>query len=246
MPPTNQNSPLSTHGSAMVDGAFRIYHQGGLDTYCGFYAILNLVNFLQFKTDQNIDFIGSHDDGGVPFGPVRKIAATRAWRDAFPRTPLGGEGLDTIAPRGTNPPKDSPFVAALRAALKTFGLKHQPKLADDQKADPEGERQDRWFRYGVEKPFGSPSDVLGIAAIYEGESDVWGQWIVLIGKAHLKNVVLSCSPNWDGIVLDSERGYECWRVRDGGSGPQLELRRAKRAHARKIEWVYSFVSVVAN
>jgi hypothetical protein len=100
MPPINPNSPLSAHGSDTVDGAFRVYHQGGLDTYCGVYAILNLINFLRFKaTRTDPDFIGSKDDDGVPLGPLRKIAATRAWRKAFPRTPLGDEGLDTIAAR---------------------------------------------------------------------------------------------------------------------------------------------------
>lgn len=37
------------YGSHFVNSHLRVYHQGGLDTYCGFYAILNLVNFLKLK-----------------------------------------------------------------------------------------------------------------------------------------------------------------------------------------------------
>jgi hypothetical protein len=44
----NPNSKYSAHGSHLI-GKLRVYHQGGLDTYCAFYAILNLINLLKFK-----------------------------------------------------------------------------------------------------------------------------------------------------------------------------------------------------
>jgi hypothetical protein len=49
----NPNSKYSAHGSELIAN-LRVHHQGGLDTYCGFYAILNLVNFLKFKESEGI------------------------------------------------------------------------------------------------------------------------------------------------------------------------------------------------
>ena len=57
--PPNPNSKYSAHGSELI-GSLRVYHQGGLATYCGFYAIVNLINFLKFKENaSNYDFIGA-------------------------------------------------------------------------------------------------------------------------------------------------------------------------------------------
>lgn len=243
MPVANPNSPLSAHGSHLVDDAFWVYRQGGLDTYCGFYAILNLVNFLKFNEAGEPDFIGSSNLTGKPFGHFQEIVATREWQEAFrDKPPLGDEGLDTRRDDG-DIKQDLPFVAVLRAALARAGLKFRPQLADDLKADPRGERKDRWFRRGAEQPFELPQDVLGIGAVFEDENDTLGHWIVLVGKAHLEKRKLGCEGDWDGIVLDLERGYERWRLLDTEEGPRLALRRAKGSPAQPMLWVYSFVGV---
>ena len=45
----NSIAKYSRHGWQLISKKFRIYHQGGLDSYCQFYAIVNLINFLHFK-----------------------------------------------------------------------------------------------------------------------------------------------------------------------------------------------------
>jgi hypothetical protein len=229
----NANSKYSAHGSHLI-GKLRVYHQGGLDTYCGFYAILNLINFLKFKERHtNHDFIGAEE-----FNQLNLFIETGAFHGFFPRTPLGNEGLDTPM-----------LIGALALALSHFNLRSRIIIEDDQSVDPaDKSKHDRWFRYGAEKPFVSPNcpdDVLGVAAVMEDEDDELQHWVVFVGKNHLKNTRIDCESDWNGIVLDSERGYERWRVGTDNKLPRISIRRNAKA-AIPVHWISSFVSVAVN
>ncbi len=61
----------------------------GLDRYCGFYAILNLINFLKYKEDRsNVDFIGADK-----FREFRRFIDTFVFDGPFPKRPFGDDGL---------------------------------------------------------------------------------------------------------------------------------------------------------
>jgi hypothetical protein len=47
---TNMPDKYSFYGFHKM-GSLRVYHQGGLDTYCGLYSVLNLINFLYLEKD---------------------------------------------------------------------------------------------------------------------------------------------------------------------------------------------------
>ena len=45
----------------------------------------------------------------------------------------------------------------------------------------------------------------------EDEDDKLGHWVVFVGKRHLeglKDTGLSSERQWNGIILNSDRGYE--------------------------------------
>jgi len=223
--------PYSAHGSHLI-GKLRVYHQGGLDTYCGFYAILNLINFLKFKERHtNHDFIGADE-----FNQLNLFIETGAFHGFFPRTPLGNEGLDTPM-----------LIGALALALSHFNLRGRIIIEDDQSVDPaDKSKHDRWFRYGAEKPFDPPAradGALGLAVVKEDANDDLAHWVVFVGKNHLKNTGIDCEGDWNGIVLDSERGYERWRVGTDKKLPRISIRRDAKAAARPVEWIYSFLSL---
>jgi hypothetical protein len=96
----------SAHGSELI-GNLRVYHQGGLDTYCGFYAILNLINFLQFKErTSDHDFIGANE-----FTEFLALIRKRFFQRFFPTDPFGGEGIEA-----------KPLSELLNLVLKHFHL----------------------------------------------------------------------------------------------------------------------------
>jgi hypothetical protein len=96
-------------------------------------------------------------------------------------------------------------------------------------------------------PPAQPDDVLGLAVVKEGEDDDIGHWVVFIGKNQLKDTGISCEDDWNGIVLDSDRGYERWRI---GTDRKTQLRqlaisiqRDAKHTVTRVEWIYSFVSL---
>ena len=195
----------SAHGSHMIGNSLRVYHQGGLDTYCGFYAILNLVNFLKFKIDPSQqDFIGAAGLKREPFEAFRRLIASGGFRGFFPETPFGDYGIE--APM---------LVEALSRTLLKFNLPGKLTIEEDQLRDPYDEdNQKNYFRPGTEKPFapGKLESVLGLAAVKEDKNDDLGHWVVFIGKEHLQKTGIDCKDGWRGILLDSQRGYKFWRV----------------------------------
>ncbi len=224
----------SAHGSHMIDSRLCVYHQGGLDSYCGFYAILNLVNFLKFKqSTESGDFIGAAE-----FEAFRRFIGSGGFRACFPASPFGDMG-----------PDGPMLVEALSSTLLQFNLRGEPTIEEDRFLDPYDETyQDRFFRYGTEKPFASEkqvNEVLGLAVVKEDEFDDVGHWVVFVGKNHLTDTGITCENEWDGIVLDSDRGYERWRVGEDSdtSLPRISIRRDKDDTATPVEWIYSFVSL---
>lgn len=96
---------------------------------------------------------------------------------------------------------------------------------------------------------------LALAAIHECGEKGWeissndhlGHWIAIVGKAHIpkesigKDVATQFVED-HGIVLDSNRGYERWRLgKDGG----LILNRHAEANDVRV-WVYSLITIYLN
>jgi hypothetical protein len=237
----NPNSKYSAHGSHLI-GTLRVYHQGGLDNYCGLYSVLNLVNFLYLTKDLQYveepavaqrlgDFIGTEN-----FWAFIGLVQAGAFNSAFPETPLGDEGLDASELKDT-----------LDQALSYFKISAQVKVEEDESiyaGDPS--QYSRWFRIGAEGPFiapNSPDDALGVACVREDEDDELEHWVVLVGSNHLEDTGIEC-PEWDGIVLDSDRGYKFWRI--DPEQIQLHIQREKTQQDVAIYWISSFVSVTVN
>jgi hypothetical protein len=238
----------SYRGSHVIDG-LRIYHQGGLDTYGGFYAILNLVNFLKLKElklkqlkpkqdSQRFDFLRQPPYDDEPFGPFRRFIDCGGFRGFFPPRPFGDNGLE--------PPM---LRDALSRALSLFYLPGSPNNIEDQK-DPYDDRnpdQNDYFRNGTEAPFATDAKgVLGLAAVKEDKDDVLGHWVVLIGKGRLEGTPIQCENEWDGIVLDSDRGYERWRYGMHSKKKDkkcLIIKSERQAEAIDLDWIYSYISL---
>ena len=224
-------------------GPLSVYHQGGFDTYCGLYSILNLVNFLKLKKcASNEDFIGADD-----FREFKRFIETGALDKFFPQWPFGGDGLEPSA-----------LVGVLSHALAYFTVGGRIIVEDDHSiAADDTSKWDRWFRYGAEIPFVSKEmaeAALGLACVLEDKYDKLGHWVVLVGKNHLKGTSIKCEPDWDGVVLDSDRGYERWRAFVDSELPRIKLKRSSEtaellrrdlseAAEPEVWWIYSFVSV---
>lgn len=217
------------------ENKLRVYHQGGLDTYCGFYSVLNLINFLYFKRSLGAanagDFIGAKN-----FSNFKRLIVTGAFDGFFPERPFGDEGLDT-----------QPLKDVLSRTLSHFKINAWLEIEEDESTYLGDQRQDKfWFRIGAEKPFvkpNSPNHVLGIAAVMEDKKDDLGHWVVLVGRDHLNGTNIGCENGWNGVVLDSDRGYKFWKIVNYGS-PQLLIRiqRNRNVMDTLMHWVYSFIS----
>jgi hypothetical protein len=92
---------------------------------------------------------------------------------------------------------------------------------------------------------------LALAVVYEcnkdpsnkweiaSESDL-GHWIVLVGDGYIPK---ECDlGGYDGIVLDSNRGYERWKL-DTQSGLQLNRPKDGSGASEVRSWVYSLITI---
>jgi hypothetical protein len=79
----------------------------------------------------------------------------------------------------------------------------------------------------------------------EDDADKLEHWVVLVGKGPLKRTGISCEDDWNGIVLDSDRGYERWRVvvEKDTKLSRIWIRRRRRKKATPVDWINSFVSL---
>jgi hypothetical protein len=227
----NSIAKYSRHGWQLIQNKLRIYHQGGLDSYCQFYAIFNLINFLHFKTTQNENFIGEND-----FTNFLAIVNEPTFKRFFPETPFGGEGVE--APT---------LIGTLYLALEKARLKGKARIEEDVSIPLNDKRQNLWLRIGVEQAFTSPYDVLGLAQVHEEEPDLpIGHCVVFIGKNHLENTEID-SKDWDGIVLDSDRDYLYWRKMNDKNDPAKPCIEIERSNSERkpipIYWISSFISV---
>ncbi len=223
----------SARRSHVIDNCLRVYHQGGLDTYCGFYAILNLVNFVKFKNERIHDFIGAND-----FEVFKRFIDTGVFRGFFPERPFGDGGIE--APM---------LVEALYRALLWSNLRGKITIEENELLDPYNkDNHYTYFRPGTEKPFVPPArsdNVLGLAVVKENRADVIGHWVVFVGKGQLKDTGISCNIKSHGIVLDSERGYKSWRIIKPSEAKRRQILICRDVEEREtpIEWIYSFVSL---
>jgi hypothetical protein len=225
----NPSAKYSRHGSQLFQDKFRIYHQGGLDSYCGFYAIFNLINFLHFKQTQNVDFVGKSD-----FKAVNAILDLPSFKRFFPETPFGGEGVEATT-----------LIGALYLALESGKLKGRARIEENlslpvPKTDSPS---DHGFRSGVEEAFNLPHDVLGLASVREDKDDGLEHWVVFVGKNQLINTKID-SKGWDGVVLDSDRDYLYWKRNSvDPKKPYIEIARPDENKPKTIYWISSFISV---
>jgi hypothetical protein len=201
-----------------------------------------LVNFLKLKEcASNEDFLGADD-----FREFKRFVETITLDKFFPPWP-GGDGLEPSA-----------VVGMLSHALAYFTVGGTIIIEDDHSiAVNDTSKWDRWFRYGAETPFVSKDTAkatLGLACVVEDKRDKLGHWVVFVGGDHLKGTSIKCEPDWDGVVLDSDRGYERWRTFVDRNLPRIKLKRSREtadllrstlSEATEPEawWIYSFVSV---
>jgi len=218
-------------------GSLRVYHQGGLDTYCGFYSVLNLINFLHWRNNPNADepgdFIGAAGDG-QPFEKFRGLVGNKEFCNIFHALePFGGEGIEAPA-----------LYDALKLARDHFHFEFKAHIAEDLEVGIEAEKQNEfWFRIGAERPFvDHATDVLGIAAVKEDEDDELLHWVVVVGKNHLEATDIECGNYWNGVVLDSCRGYKFWKCEHANGLPRLRIKRDNEP-GKVIYCIYSFISV---
>jgi len=223
----------SRHGSQLMQEQFRIYHQGGLDAYCQFYAIFNLINFLHFKRTQTVDFLGKSK-----FKAFLAIRDLPSFKRFFPKKPFGDEN-------GMNARM---LKRALCDALETAKLNRKAQIIqieEDETVSCDDKKQKAfWLRIGVEKAFDSPHDVLGLAQVHEEKPDLEiGHCVVLIGKSHLETTKIELK-DWDGIVLDSDRDYVYWKLNNTDpKKPYIEIARSDEKPLPPIQWISSFISV---
>jgi hypothetical protein len=210
------------HGREKFQNKFVIYHQGGLDTYCQFYAIFNLINFLHFKRARDEDFIGKND-----FIEFLRIRSLKTFEQNFPKAPFGDdEGIDV--------------KVVLDIALKCAGLKAETRIEEDINIPLGDERQNEaWIRIGADNAFEAAHDVLGLVQVHEDQDDLKvGHCVVLIGKNYLANTAIGAG-DFDGVVLDSGRDYAYWRY--NATGSRLEIARSNEK-PKPLYWLSSFVS----
>jgi hypothetical protein len=226
----NPNSKYSAHGSELI-GNLRVYHQGGLDTYCGLYAVLNLINFLKFKESaSNHDFIGANK-----FEKFIGLIEKPFFQEIFSKYPFGGKGIQ----KGLS--------EVLNLAFKHFHLGAKATVKEDLSISAKSKRQQNGFRIGAEEPFVPPNsadDVLGVAAVMEDKNDNLQHWVVFVGKSHLTGTDIECANNWNGVVLDSDRGYKFWKIEPEQT--QFYVRRQQAQQDDAICWISSFISLTVN
>jgi hypothetical protein len=194
--------------------------------------VLNLINFLRFKESKSKpDAIATEN-----FKLFRELITESQFRAFFPTTPFGGDGLE------------SPLVIALLTlALSRFRLRGKVQLEDDLSVDSYDKgKWDTWFRYGTEKPFITPAnvdDALGLACIKEDKRDDLCHWVVFVGKGHLEECGIACKSDWNGIVLDSDRGYAGWQIGVESKLPCVKIARSEDTEPNSVDWICSFISI---
>jgi hypothetical protein len=184
----------------------------------GWTAIADSIQYSTYNKLLKVQRTFIDDDflGAEDFHEFKRLIKAGALHGLFPTWPFGDDGLE--------PPG---LLEALRGALKHFGLAGQANIED--------------------KPFNRPemaNNALGLACIVEDTHDTLGHWVALIGNEHLEDTGIVCGPNWNWIILDSDRGYERWRVDSNARRPRIEIRHQAETRATPIERLYSFVSVL--
>ncbi len=200
-------SNFSAYGFHKLANGMRVYHQGGLDSYCG---ILNLMNFMRFKDNRsNCDCLGANDYRLFKLFNMRVVQ-----KGLFPEWPFGGNGL--------NRPQ---FVATPREAIDIFKLPASVEIEHF--------------------PIAAVDSAFGLAAVREGKRDRLGHWVVLVGNHHLGDADI-VPDGWNGVVLDSDRGYEFWRAgvhSEKRTRIKLSVTRDARTSVKWAECMYLFVAV---
>jgi hypothetical protein len=85
---------------------------------------------------------------------------------------------------------------------------------------------------------------LGLVAVKEDEHDDLGHWVVLIGKSRLQGTPIQCEGESNGIVLDSDRGYERWRYgKDKDNKTCIFVTGKRESKEKKLDWIYSVISL---
>lgn len=236
--PVKSIDPLARSGTRYHSKIpeFQVFQQGILDCYCGTYAILNLVAFLHRKKQPNPRAL---------FGAFEELHETLGF--------LGGSG-----PEGYQLLRSASAAFAMAEINARFSLRESIAAAtmehQEKQFQQSAHEKTLPARLGIDLSHDlseGEGGVMALAAVHQcvgnsktswtvsDKSDKLGHWIALVGKSRLTNTELT---GFGGIVLDSSRGYELWKIdSDGG----LSLRRAGPADSEPEVrvWVYSLIRI---
>jgi hypothetical protein len=151
-------------------------------------------------------------------------------------------------------------AAFFKADLKDarLSLRESMRATTEEQLDAQwkqSKNEEQWpARVGIQLPQDLQMDAgrtLALTAVYECHptavgrwsiNDELGHWIAIVGKGNIPEAHSAALEGYDGIVLDSNRGYELWKL-DGESGLRLN-RPADPNDASDIRvWVYSLITI---
>lgn len=174
---------------------FKIYHQGGLDCFCGLYSAFNLVNFIRFYCYDQSDAVGL--DEFLIFRKSTKADAVSSWFSQF--SPFGGIGAT-----GAQVKKTVDALLSTSDISASVALRHGHKWSDTSGGP---------LPQAISSELAKPSQLLGLACIRESVDDTTGHWIVLVGSDWTGKITQAKYAG-KSIVLDPNNGYRTW-VWDG-------------------------------
>jgi hypothetical protein len=216
---------------------FEVYQQGGLDCYCGSYAIVNLICFIKKYLCKSRNMLTADE----------RTKVLESFDDLHERLGLlGGEGSEgyRLLP--------SAYAAFFEAGFKDarFSLREGRPIRSEQSRN----ELKMSARVGIHLPQdlqAKAGRTLALTSVYECNPtpvDTWnirdelGHWIAIVGKGNIPKTHGAALDGYDGIVLDSSRGYGLWKL-DEESGLRLN-RPADPSGARDVRvWVYSLITI---
>ena len=206
------------HCKHSVLPAFKIYQQGGLDCYCGSYATVNTISFMR-------------QYGPQPRTPLSNTELIKI----IARFDSLHESLGLLGDLGT---EGYQLLPAAGAAFFQAGFKDaRLSLRESIRATTERRKQTQFeqseeerklpARIGIELQQNLQPEsggTLALAAVYEcnhkpdntwkiSHEDVLGHWVAIVGKGYVPETYSAALDEYNGIVLNSNRGYELWRTR---------------------------------
>ena len=227
---------------SILRASFYVYQQGGLDCYCGSYAVVHLICFIRKYLSKSRNTLTEYERANVP----------KSFDDLHERLgPRGGQGTEgyQLLPVACTAFFEARFKDA-RFKDARFSLREGCPIRSKQST----KERKLPACVGIQLPQDlqpKAGRTIALAAIYECNhtpvgtwniKDKFGHWIAIVGKENIPPTHSAALEGYDGIVLDSSRGYELWKL-EGESGPRLN-RPADPSGASDVRvWVYSLITI---